>query len=153
MTKTTANKTSLVKIPDRLFFRIGEVAELAEVKPHVLRFWETEFKIIAPNKSANGQRVYSRSAVEKVLLIRHLLYSERYSIEGARKRIQALTRTGQLKPLMASFYISETSCAPPEGSATDIPNNQETPYQKAVSLARELQTLSRTPLKTVFKYG
>src|ERR1700733_14833541 len=93
-TITTPNK---VKIPDRLYFRIGDVAELIGVKPYVLRYWETEFPMISPQKSDSGQRVYRRADVETVMMIKKLLYQERYSIEGARKRIKELrseTRSG-----------------------------------------------------------
>src|SRR6185295_8266192 len=84
-------------IPDRLYFRIGDVADLVGVKPYVLRYWETEFPMISPQKSASGQRVYRRSDVETVLLIKHLLYEERYSIDGARKRLRELRKDGGLK--------------------------------------------------------
>lgn len=83
-------------IPDKLYFRIGDVAELLGVKPYVLRYWETEFSIIAPEKGKTGQRVYTKADVETVMLIKHLLYTERYSIEGARKRLKELKREGKL---------------------------------------------------------
>ena len=72
----------MAPIPDRLYFRIGDVAELLGVKPYVLRYWETEFPIISPQKSTTGQRVYRRGDVETLVLIKHLLYKEKYSIEG-----------------------------------------------------------------------
>lgn len=84
-------------LPERLFYRIGEVAELAGVKPYVLRYWESEFPGISPQKSASGQRVYRRADVELILVIKHLLYGERYSIEGARRRLRELRREGALK--------------------------------------------------------
>ena len=89
--------TTTTKIPDRLYFRIGDVAELIGVKPYVLRYWESEFPMISPEKSASGQRVYRRADVETVMLIKQLLYTERYSIEGARKRISELRKQGELK--------------------------------------------------------
>ncbi len=76
-----------VEVPDKLYFRIGEVAELASLKPSILRFWETEFPQLKPVKSPSGQRLYSKSDVELVLAIKKFLYSERLTIEGARKRI------------------------------------------------------------------
>jgi len=85
-----------IQIPDRLYFRIGEVADLAGVKPYVLRYWESEFPVLSPEKSTTGQRVYRRTDVETLLLIKHLLYDEKYSIEGARKRIRELKREGEL---------------------------------------------------------
>ncbi len=81
---------SLASVPNKLFFRIGEVAELLEVKPYVLRFWETEFASVSPSKSKSGQRVYRKKHVETLLLIKHLLYVERFSIEGARKRLREM---------------------------------------------------------------
>lgn len=83
-------------IPDRMFFRIGDVAEIAGLQPYVLRFWEKEFDFLAPIKNAAGQRLYRKGDVESVLLIKRLLYSERYSIEGAKKRIKELRKQGGL---------------------------------------------------------
>lgn len=73
------------EIPDKLYFRIGEVARLAGIKPYVLRFWETEFPSLGPRKSGTGHRLYRRKDVEQVLEIKQLLYEKRYTIEGARK--------------------------------------------------------------------
>jgi DNA-binding transcriptional MerR regulator len=75
------------KIPDKLFFKIGEVAAIADTKPHVLRYWETEFGILRPVKNASGQRVYRRRDVEVVLEIKRLLHQERFTIAGAKKRL------------------------------------------------------------------
>ncbi|MBI3681384.1 MAG: MerR family transcriptional regulator [Acidobacteria bacterium] len=74
----------LPEIPDKLYFRIGEVSRLAGVKPFVLRFWETEFPQLAPKKSGTGHRLYRRKDVETVLEIKRLLYDQRFTIEGAR---------------------------------------------------------------------
>jgi DNA-binding transcriptional MerR regulator len=76
-----------VEVPDKLYFRIGEVAELASLKPSILRFWETEFEQLTPVKSSSGQRLYSRKNVELIFKIKKLLYTERLTIEGARKKI------------------------------------------------------------------
>ena len=76
------------RIPDKQYFRIGEVAAVAEVEPYVLRFWETEFPSMKPNKSRSGQRNYSRKDVAQVLRIRDLLYEEGYTIAGARRRLR-----------------------------------------------------------------
>jgi DNA-binding transcriptional MerR regulator len=81
------------EIPDRLFFRIGDVAELAGVETYVLRFWEGEFPTLAPKKTSNGQRQYRRKDVETVLEIKRLLYAEGYTIAGARKVLQDRVRT------------------------------------------------------------
>ena len=75
-------------LPSKLYYRIGEVAELVGVEPHVLRYWEREFRTIRPTKSAKGQRVYSRRDVESLVLVRGLLYEEGFTIAGARKKLQ-----------------------------------------------------------------
>jgi DNA-binding transcriptional MerR regulator len=87
---------SPVHIPDRMFFRIGEVADIVGVKAYVLRYWESEFSLLSPNKSNSQQRMYTRSDVESALLIKHLLYDLRFSIEGAKKRIAQMRRQGEL---------------------------------------------------------
>ena len=80
--------TSDPRIPDKEYFRIGEVAEIAQVEPYVLRFWETEFGKLRPTKTRTSQRVYSRRDVSLVLRIRDLLYEEGYTIPGARRRMR-----------------------------------------------------------------
>ncbi len=75
------------EIPDKLFFKIGEVAKITGVKPHVLRYWESEFKLLKPSKSSTGQRVYQKKDVEKVFAIKKLLYDEKYTIAGAKRRL------------------------------------------------------------------
>jgi len=77
------------EIPDKLYFRIGDVARLAGIKPYVLRFWETEFPALGPKKSGSGHRLYRRKDVEMVLEIKRLLYDQRFTIEGARKFLEA----------------------------------------------------------------
>ena len=77
-----------LEIPDKLYFRIGDVARLAGIKPYVLRFWETEFSALGPKKSGAGQRLYRRKDVELVLEIKRLLYDQRFTIEGARKFLE-----------------------------------------------------------------
>lgn len=85
------------EIPDKLYFRIGEVSRLAGIKPYVLRFWETEFSSLGPKKSGKGHRLYRRKDVELVLEIKQLLYEKRYTIEGARKYLESRSRDGALK--------------------------------------------------------
>ncbi|MBL8178418.1 MAG: MerR family transcriptional regulator [Bryobacterales bacterium] len=75
------------EIPDKLYFRIGDVSKLAQVKPFVLRFWESEFPQLGPKKSGTGHRLYRRKDVELVLEIKRLLYDERFTIEGARNHL------------------------------------------------------------------
>src|ERR1700722_19160745 len=80
------------EIPDKLYFRIGEVARLAAIKPYVLRFWETEFPSLGPKKTGSGHRLYRRKDVELVLEIKRLLYEKRFTIEGARKFLDTRTK-------------------------------------------------------------
>src|ERR1700680_5332218 len=84
---------SMQDIPDKLYFRIGDVARLAGLKPYVLRCWETEFPGLGPKKSGTGHRLYRRKEVELVLEIKRLLYEKRFTIEGARKVLE-----GKAKP-------------------------------------------------------
>src|SRR5580693_9742189 len=76
------------RLPPKLYFRIGEVASLVGVEPHVLRYWEREFRSIRPTKSAKGQRVYSRRDVENLMRVRDLLYADGFTIAGAKKKLQ-----------------------------------------------------------------
>lgn len=82
--------SSLKDIPDKMAFKIGEAAEMVGVKQYVLRYWETEFDALRPRKSKNNQRVYSRRDVETAMMIKKLLYEDRFSIEGARSVLKSL---------------------------------------------------------------
>jgi DNA-binding transcriptional MerR regulator len=93
----TAFMPVLSEIPDKLYFRIGEVSKLTGVKPYVLRFWESEFPGLGPKKSGTGHRLYRRKDVEMVLEIKHLLYDKRYTIEGARKWLETRGRSDSQK--------------------------------------------------------
>src|SRR5580693_8036211 len=75
------------EIPDKLYFKIGEVSELLGVEPYVLRYWESEFPVLSPKKSGTGHRLYRRKDVELLLKIKQLLYEKRYTIEGARQSL------------------------------------------------------------------
>ena len=86
------------EIPDKLYFRIGEVARLAGIKPYVLRFWETEFPALDPKKSGTGHRLYRRKNVQMVLEIKRLLYEKRYTIEGARKFLETRSKDAAPPP-------------------------------------------------------
>ena len=76
------------EIPDKLYFKIGDVSEILGVEPYVLRYWETEFSQLSPKKSGTGHRLYRRKDVELLLRIKHLLYEKRFTIEGARQSLQ-----------------------------------------------------------------
>ncbi len=87
-TSTSRRRT----IPNKLYFRIGEVSDLVGVKPYVLRYWETEFGDVRPTKSKSGQRLYKRRDVELLLKVRELLYAQRYTIDGAKQRLRETMR-------------------------------------------------------------
>jgi DNA-binding transcriptional MerR regulator len=84
-----ALQTGSPEIPDKLYFKIGEVSELLGVEPYVLRYWESEFPSLSPKKSGTGHRLYRRKDVELLLRIKHLLYEKRFTIEGARQTLQS----------------------------------------------------------------
>lgn len=86
--------SSASELPSKLYFRIGEVAKLTGLKQHVLRFWETEFPALAPKKMGSNHRMYRRKDVEVLLEIKHLLYEKRFTIEGARKHLEAKPKPG-----------------------------------------------------------
>ncbi len=83
-------------IVKRTYYSIGEVSELAGLKPHVLRYWETQFDILSPTKNRGGSRVYRMKEIETVLLVKHLLYEKRFTIAGAKKELQKMRDGGQL---------------------------------------------------------
>ena len=83
------------------FFSIGEVCALTDLKPHVLRYWESQFRFLNPAKNRAGNRVYKSREVELILHVKHLLYTEKYTIDGARRLIEQYRRTGELKTITA----------------------------------------------------
>src|SRR5499427_185418 len=100
-----ALQPDLPEIPDKLYFRIGEVSALLGVEPYVLRYWETEFPSLSPKKSGTGHRLYRRKDVELLLKIKHLLYEKRFTIDGARQYLQAETKAP--KPALAKKVQQE----------------------------------------------
>ncbi|MFL6351818.1 MAG: MerR family transcriptional regulator [Bryobacteraceae bacterium] len=101
MEELAAKRSSNPEIPNKLYFRIGEVAKLAGIKPYVLRFWESEFGTLGPKKSGTGHRLYRRKDVELVLEIKRLLYEKRFTIEGARKILEAKPKRESAKAVAA----------------------------------------------------
>ena len=100
---------SAVAIPEKLFFKIGEVCELAGVQAHVLRYWESEFTMLAPQKNRAGQRVYRKRDVEIALRIKELLYEDQYTIAGAKKRLaNDLRAGGKLKIVSSDDDVDDT---------------------------------------------
>jgi len=94
--------------PMQEFFSIGEVCALTDLKPHVLRYWESQFRFLSPAKNRSGNRVYKSREVELILLVKHLLYTEKYTIEGARHRVEQYRRTGELKTETAKAARTQT---------------------------------------------
>ena len=103
-----------VAIPEKLFFKIGEVCELAGVQAHVLRYWESEFPMLAPQKNRAGQRVYRKRDVEMALRIKELLYEDQYTIAGAKKRLTNDLRGGGKLKVVGADEDGQPESAPVE---------------------------------------
>ena len=115
-------------IPNKLYFRIGEVAKLAGIKPYVLRFWESEFNGLGPKKSGTGHRLYRRKDVELVLEIKRLLYEKRFTIEGARKILESKPKRG-----------TETAAAKPGAAGTTGRRQQGELFSGSPAFYQELR--------------
>jgi DNA-binding transcriptional MerR regulator len=101
------------EVPVKLYYRIGEVSQIVGVEPHVLRYWETEFRSIRPQKSRKGQRIYSRRDVDKLLKVKDLLYTHGFTIAGARKRLRdAVGETEPERPVVAE-QVAQRPGLPP----------------------------------------
>jgi DNA-binding transcriptional MerR regulator len=95
---------------EKRLYKIGEVCRMADVQPYVLRYWETEFPALAPNKSGGGQRMYSRAEIDIILRIKQLLYSEGFTIAGAKKKLEG-------EPTPAAVVADAAPAAPANGNA------------------------------------
>jgi DNA-binding transcriptional MerR regulator len=104
-------------VPDKLFYKIGEVSKITGVESYVLRYWETEFPFLKPRKNKSGQRVYVKKDLEMILMVKNLLYQERYTIEGVRKR------------------FGEGAMKPSEPKAVQEPREAEAPKNPAEVIA------------------
>lgn len=104
------------ELPAKLYFRIGEVARLVGVETHVLRYWETEFRSVKPQKSAGGQRIYSRRDVELLMKVRELLYAHRFTIAGAKRKL----REGGLEPPAPEVELSNEAKAKMRQTLLDL---------------------------------
>ncbi len=93
--------------PVQEFFSIGEVCALTDLKPHVLRYWESQFRFLNPAKNRSGNRVYQRKEIELIMLVKHLLYTEKYTIDGARQKVDEHRRGGDLRLAARSALDSE----------------------------------------------
>src|SRR5512144_1031444 len=112
------------QIPNKLFFKIGEVCEITDTQPYVLRYWESEFPALAPAKNSSGQRIYRRKDIETVLRIKQLLYEEGFTIAGAKKRLEAeMAGRGVTPSSMASEAVAGVTPAPQEPSVPPTPDD------------------------------
>jgi DNA-binding transcriptional MerR regulator len=125
-----------VAIPEKLFFKIGEVCELAGVQAHVLRYWESEFPMLAPQKNRAGQRVYRKRDVEIALRIKELLYEDQYTIAGAKKRLANDLRAGGKFRVVSSDDVGEDS------------GKNDSPSAPATGEARSAASASRPGTRT-----
>ena len=96
-------------LTEKLYYKIGEVAEIAGVRTSVLRFWESEFSFLKPAKSGSGQRIYSKDEVDLVLQVKRLLYDEKFTIEGVKKRITAKGKLVKAEDLFDSTAVKDYS--------------------------------------------
>jgi len=128
-----------VAIPEKLFFKIGEVCELAGVQAHVLRYWESEFPMLAPQKNRAGQRVYRKRDVEIALRIKELLYEDQYTIAGAKKRLANDMRAGGKLRVVSS----EDGAAGSEGDAVGKEAGSSTPPSNSKRTAEDRKSLRR----------
>jgi DNA-binding transcriptional MerR regulator len=94
--------------PVQQFFSIGDVCSLTDLKPHVLRYWESQFKFLSPAKNRSGNRVYQRREVELILLVKHLLYTEKYTIDGARRKVDEHRKAGELRGVARAALDRQT---------------------------------------------
>src|SRR5437762_7972337 len=137
------------KIPNKLFFKIGEVCEITDTQPYVLRYWESEFPALAPAKNSSGQRIYRRRDIETVLRIKELLYQEGFTIAGAKKKLE-----GE----MAGRADTPTSRAAAEAAAAAEAGAPPTPTatapvqdEKVVGVMREVREQLRDILTLLDK--
>ena len=141
-----------VAIPEKLFFKIGEVCELAGVQAHVLRYWETEFPTLAPQKNRAGQRTYRRRDVEMALRIKELLYDEQYTIAGAKKKLANELRTGgSARDSAAAAKAPVRSLKPPPSLAGRLSSaaTQPAPETSAPQSSDDVNNDSKAELRRI----
>ena len=136
---------SASRIPEKLFFRIGEVCELIKVQPHVLRYWETEFPMLAPQKNRAGQRVYRRKDVEMVLRIRDLLYEEKFTIAGAKKKLLDEMRGGSARAKLNETLAADLSKS--AGSKAITPADSASEQKPASPQTRRVLRMLKSDLE------
>ena len=131
------------KVPNKLFFKIGEVCEITETQPYVLRYWESEFPALAPAKNSSGQRIYRRRDIDTVLRIKQLLYDEGFTIAGAKKRLESEMAGRVDTPIPASAI-------PPTPDPVTAEENMKNALREVRDQLREILTLlDRSDRKSV----
>ena len=95
--------------PVQEFYSIGEVCTLTDLKPHVLRYWESQFRFLNPAKNRSGNRVYKAREVELIMLVKHLLYTEKYTLDGARQKVDEHRKAGELRRVARQAMDFETA--------------------------------------------
>src|SRR5262245_1134716 len=133
------------KIPNKLFFKIGEVCEITDTQPYVLRYWESEFPALAPAKNSSGQRIYRRRDIETVLRIKQLLYEEGFTIAGAKKRLEVELAGRADTP--SSVRAAEAAAAEEGAPSAPAPMKDE----KTVGMLREVREQLRDILTLLDK--
>ena len=129
------------QIPDKLYFKIGEVSKITGVKPYVLRYWESEFKIVRPQKSASRQRVYNKKDVELIVEIKNLLYNEKFTLEGAKRRLKELHSSNKNSQKAAAGRAGAVAADEKKQLNQPVVNED---YQKALmSIKEELHTIRK----------
>lgn len=135
---------SAEELPSKLYFRIGEVGKLTGLKQHVLRYWETEFPAVAPKKMGSNHRMYRRKDVEAILEIKHLLYEKRFTIEGARKHLEAKPKAAAKGVKKTSGVVAAPKAMPKQQSSlfmTDEPVAAAVPAKVDNRVAVELRAI------------
>ncbi len=137
------------RIPNKLFFKIGEVCEITDTQPYVLRYWESEFPSLAPAKNSSGQRIYRRRDIETVLRIKQLLYEEGFTIAGAKKRLETEMSGREETPAPSPEVLASAMGVTPPGQE---PAERDDSARKALvevrSTLREILTLLERNGKT-----
>jgi len=127
-----------LQIPEKLFYRITEVSNITEIKPYVLRYWETEFPMLSPEKDENDQRRYRRGDIELILEIKRLLYTERFTIAGARKKLREATE--QANKTQPISIAQAPTMVQPQVQGPDVTGNDS---ERRQHLSQQLDTLRR----------
>ncbi len=113
---------SLSLFSDKLFYKIGEVSKMLEVESYVLRYWESEFSFLSPKRSKSGQRMYAKQDIDLLIEIKKLLYDEKYTIDGVKRRFQR-NDNAVVETSVSNEIFSESLCVPGQSSGTEISDN------------------------------